>query len=196
MKLAVIGADAWFVEALRSRIDGAFRLAVVAEDAAAFRADPGAQGVDIAILAGPGAAESVPLLAWARRHAPDLRVVVKVPALRPDLVRNAVQGGAWGVFSAEEPPETVLGILSSVAQGRVSFPYVDFATLRDDPFERLTRREVEVLKALAEGWTNRQISARLGISPNTVKYHLKLIYDKLGVANRSTAVAQYLSRER
>ena len=59
---------------------------------------------------------------------------------------------------------------------------------------KLTRREREVLNALAQGWSNTRISARLGISENTVKYHLKLIYDKLGVPNRATAVAQFMQR--
>ncbi|MCH7551568.1 MAG: response regulator transcription factor [Proteobacteria bacterium] len=105
-----------------------------------------------------------------------------------------MQGGAWGCISDDDPPETLLSVLSSVAQGRVSFPFVDFSALRDDPFEHLTRREREVLSALAQGWSNTRISARLGISENTVKYHLKLIYDKLGVPNRATAVARFMQR--
>ncbi|MEM6933087.1 MAG: LuxR C-terminal-related transcriptional regulator, partial [Pseudomonadota bacterium] len=47
--------------------------------------------------------------------------------------------------------------------------------------------------ALAKGWTNNQISSRLGVSENTVKYHLKLIYEKLDVQNRSMAVARYIN---
>ena len=47
---------------------------------------------------------------------------------------------------------------------------------------------------LARGWTNQQIANRTGISENTVKYHLKNLYDKLGVRNRAMAVAVY-SRE-
>jgi len=49
---------------------------------------------------------------------------------------------------------------------------------------------------LANGWTNLQIAARTGISSNTVKYHLKNLYDKLGVSNRAMAVALYVARER
>jgi DNA-binding NarL/FixJ family response regulator len=47
--------------------------------------------------------------------------------------------------------------------------------------------------ALANGWTNLQIASRTGISRNTVKYHLKNLYDKLGVSNRAMAVALYIS---
>ena len=50
-----------------------------------------------------------------------------------------------------------------------------------------------MLVALANGWTNLQIASRTGISRNTVKYHLKNLYDKLGVSNRAMAVALYIS---
>lgn len=197
MHLAVIGANPWFSEALRALLaeTGAFHLAVVEPDTAAFAANPQATRAEIAIVACNAATSETPrLVAWARRHHPDLRVVAKYPTLRPDLVRSAMQAGAWGCFSAEDPPATLLTVLHAVAAGRVSFPFVDFATIREDPFEQLTRREREVLAALAKGWTNSQISARLGISENTVKYHLRLIYDKLGVTNRSTAVSRFLAR--
>jgi DNA-binding NarL/FixJ family response regulator len=57
----------------------------------------------------------------------------------------------------------------------------------DEP--HLTDRELEVLRALAEGLGNKQIGALLGISPSTVKYHLQAIFTKLGVRTRSEAVS-------
>jgi DNA-binding CsgD family transcriptional regulator len=57
----------------------------------------------------------------------------------------------------------------------------------DEP--HLTDRELEVLRALAEGLGNKQIGGRLGISPSTVKYHLQAIFAKLGVRTRSEAVS-------
>ncbi len=197
MDLAVIGANPWFTEALKAmaRESGRFRLAAVTADADAFKRCSAAHHAEIAILACHASASDGPgLVAWARRHLSDLRIVLKYPELQARHVRDAIQMGAWGCFAATDPPETLMTVLDSVAQGRVSFPFVDFRSINDDPFERLTRRERDVLDALSKGWTNAQISARLGISPNTVKYHLQLIYNKLGVANRSGAVAQYLSR--
>lgn len=58
----------------------------------------------------------------------------------------------------------------------------------------LTERELEVLRALAEGLGNKQIGAQLGISPSTVKYHLQAIFSKLGVRTRSEAVSYGLRR--
>ncbi|HKR10216.1 MAG TPA: helix-turn-helix transcriptional regulator [Gemmatimonadaceae bacterium] len=53
----------------------------------------------------------------------------------------------------------------------------------------LSRREREILALLADGLVNKQIAARLGISTNTVKTHLELLFEKLGVATRAEAVA-------
>ncbi len=56
--------------------------------------------------------------------------------------------------------------------------------------EPLTRREIEVLEAMASGRANKQIADDLGISSNTVKFHTSSIYQKLGVTNRAEAVAR------
>ena len=58
-----------------------------------------------------------------------------------------------------------------------------------EELERLTTRETEILGLVAAGLTNATIAERLWISPGTVKKHLDNIYGKLGVANRTAAVA-------
>ena len=67
-------------------------------------------------------------------------------------------------------------------------------TLRAETAERaaaasLTNREREILALLADGLGNKQIAARLGISTNTVKTHLELLFEKLDVSSRAEAVA-------
>lgn len=64
---------------------------------------------------------------------------------------------------------------------------------RDDEVPPLTRREDEILRLLAAGMSNAAIAARLSVSVNTVASHLKHLYPKLGVANRSQATAFALS---
>ncbi|MEM6971218.1 MAG: response regulator transcription factor [Pseudomonadota bacterium] len=194
MYLAVVGGGAWFAGALKALLSDDATLHAV-ESARDLR--PPAPCEDgqarIAILASETGHDRLRTrLAELRRHDPKLRVVVRLRTLRPDLVRDAMQAGAWGCFAENDAPDILLNLLATVRSGRMSFPYVDFTELSDDPFERLTRREREVLAALSKGWTNTQISSRLGVSENTVKYHLKLIYEKLEVSNRSTAVAAYL----
>ena len=58
----------------------------------------------------------------------------------------------------------------------------------------LTNREREVLELLADGLGNKQIAARLGISTNTVKTHLEVLFEKLGVSSRAEAVATGVKR--
>ena len=66
----------------------------------------------------------------------------------------------------------------------------------DGPFveEALTPREVQVLELLAEGLPNKAIAERLGISDQTVKFHVSSISGKLGAANRTDAVRRALRR--
>jgi DNA-binding NarL/FixJ family response regulator len=60
----------------------------------------------------------------------------------------------------------------------------------EPPAEKLTAREVEVLRLMADGLTNKAIGAQLQISPNTVKYHVNTILSKLGAQSRTEAVVR------
>ena len=60
--------------------------------------------------------------------------------------------------------------------------------------EALTARELEVMNGLADGLSNKAIAARLGISDETVKFHLSAIFGKLQATNRTDAVRQALRR--
>ena len=64
----------------------------------------------------------------------------------------------------------------------------------DSTIETLTAREIEVLELLAEGLSNKGIAARLGISDQTVKFHVASIAGKLGAANRTDAVRRAVRR--
>lgn len=121
------------------------------------------------------------------------RTIIYTGERGSDVLRQAIKGGAWGFVSKTEEPQVLLDTVLTVSRGRLSLPYVDIETLNKDPLEGLTARERELLAALANGWTNLQIASRTGISRNTVKYHLKNLYDKLGVSNRAMAVAVHMS---
>ena len=81
-------------------------------------------------------------------------------------------------------------------KGRICIPYTVLSKITNTPFQHLTAREAELLGMLANGWSNTQIASRTGISENTVKYHLKNLYDKLEVRNRAMAVALYAKERR
>ena len=197
MDVAVIGGSAWFVATLEQVLDdsGCFCLAAAAETpAGVLQAIATSRAAIVLVSARAYDMEVAQAVRRIRQSVPSARVVLHLPEQRPAQLRDAMQSGAWGLCFHDDPPGTVLGILKAVAAGRISYPYVDLTELADDPFEQLSGREFEVLQALARGWSNMQISARLGISENTVMYHLKLIYEKLAVPNRATAVARFMER--
>jgi LuxR family maltose regulon positive regulatory protein len=73
-----------------------------------------------------------------------------------------------------------------------AFPALEPAAqeLQAEMVEPLTERELEVLQLVAEGLSNKEIAQRLSISLRTVKWHTSNIYGKLGVKNRTQAVAK------
>jgi two-component system nitrate/nitrite response regulator NarP len=72
------------------------------------------------------------------------------------------------------------------------FTFFNMSKPLADTFGTLTARERDLLAALADGMSNAQISVALDILVNTVKFHLKNLYEKLGVGSRSHALALYL----
>lgn len=111
----------------------------------------------------------------------------------PDLPRLAMAAGAAGFASRSSEVEALLDTCFEVANGKMVFPFVDVRELQADPIHSLSRKERVMLEALSKGLTNRELSAELGISTNTVKFHLSNLYDKLSVRNRAQAIAFYYS---
>jgi DNA-binding NarL/FixJ family response regulator len=107
------------------------------------------------------------------------------------ILKQCVRLGVQGFCYQFDDPCIIFDTMIAVAHGRICIPYVDVSRINETPLSKLTPRERELLAVLADGWTNLQIAARTGISENTVKYHLKNLYDKLDVRNRAMAVALF-----
>ena len=120
------------------------------------------------------------------------RVVIYTGASSDAIPAQSMAHGAAAYVSKSERPELLLDTVESVAHGRMVFPFLDVRKVNQSPLTGLTRREMEVLSALAAGNTNKEIAADLGLSLNTVKFHVKNLFQKLGVHNRSQAIALYL----
>ena len=102
-----------------------------------------------------------------------------------------IHGGAAFVSKSEQP-SVLMEAIVTVAAGRMMFPYIDVRSIYDSPLSTLTRREMEVLADLASGRTNKQIARDLGVSLNTIKFHVRNLYQKLAVNSRGQAIALYL----
>lgn len=176
--------------------DGRFLVAAAVSTGTAFLALTEAHEIDIAVIGW-----SFPdmtggdMLAELKKRRSSIRTIVYTGEPGLDVLRRTIKAGAWGFISKSDEPEVLIETISTVSHGRVSFPYVDMEAASKDPLDVLTVRERELLAALADGWSNLQIAARIGISRNTVKYHLKNLYDKLNVNNRAMAVALFMSQQ-
>ena len=119
--------------------------------------------------------------------------VVVYTGLESDTVPLQVMAHGGAAFiSKNEDPMYLLDTTVQVAKGRMVFPYLDVKQINANPMTTLTKRELEILSSLAAGRTNKEIAAQKGVSTNTVKYHIKNLFEKLGVSNRGQAIALYL----
>jgi DNA-binding NarL/FixJ family response regulator len=105
---------------------------------------------------------------------------------------------SYGALLREADAEMIAGALVAVANGLVALdpalalrliPASD-VTLPTPPADSLTPRESEVLQLIAQGLANRAIAQKLGISPNTVKFHINAILSKLDAQSRTEAVVR------
>jgi len=110
-----------------------------------------------------------------------------------NLIVAAMNAGAQGYLLKDAPPEELARAVRAVNEGRpVMSDQVTVALTRrlTQPRTSLSARELEILEAVATGHTNKEIAQELFISQATVKTHLVHIFDKLGVDNRTSAVAK------
>jgi DNA-binding NarL/FixJ family response regulator len=115
---------------------------------------------------------------------------------RVDVVR-ALEAGARGYVLKAGPPDELFRAVRSAAAGGVGLaPEIvgelvgQVVGLRTD----LTQREVDVVRLMSEGHSNRSIAESLFLSEATIKTHLVRIYRKLGVDNRAAAVSEAARR--
>lgn len=103
---------------------------------------------------------------------------------------------AFGIVLRSYQPIEVLDVLKYIQKGRQYIPkYVDSLLSnthkRNDSY--LSSRQKEILKLLTYGYSNKKIANMLGLSSETIKFHLNVIYKRLGVVNRTSAVAKALA---
>jgi DNA-binding NarL/FixJ family response regulator len=133
-----------------------------------------------------------------RRTAPAVRVLVLTTYDTDSDVLPAIEAGATGYLLKDTPRDELFRAVRAAARGEaVLSPSVAtrlMGQLRSPAKEPLSQRELEVLRLIARGSTNREAAAQLFISEATVKTHLLHIYAKLGVNDRAAAVAAAFER--
>ncbi|HLL10772.1 MAG TPA: response regulator transcription factor [Rubrivivax sp.] len=137
----------------------------------------------------------IDLLATIRQDAPDARVIVLTTYRGDALASRALKGGALGYLLKSMLQSDMVAAIRAVHLGRKYVP-ADIAVELSARLgeQELSSRELEVLRMVATGSSNRQIGADLGISEQTVKGHLKNILGKLSANDRTHAVTIAVQR--
>ena len=123
------------------------------------------------------------------------RIIVLTTYDGDEDIYRAIQAGAKGYLLKDVPREALMDCVRRVHRGDTCVP-VDLAAklAQRVSCETLSQREIEVLKLMAQGKSNKEIGSALFISEGTVKSHLKRIFGKLGVISRTEAVANATRR--
>ena len=132
-------------------------------------------------------------IARLRELAPALPIVVLSADDRPETVLGAIDRGAAGFIPKSADSAAFAGALREVLDGRVHLPRqallgADTAQADDGEALGLSPRQVDVLRLLVEGRSNKMIMRELDLSESTVKTHLQAIFRRLGVSSRTQAV--------
>ena len=130
-----------------------------------------------------------------RRHDPDARIVVLTMYHGDEDIYRAVAAGAVGYLLKDTLPDDLIRVIRDVHAGlRVIPPEIAAALEQRASQPTLTVREFQVLELLATGKRNKEIAASLGISADTASAHVKSIFQKFSVHDRTAALAEALRR--
>jgi DNA-binding NarL/FixJ family response regulator len=130
-----------------------------------------------------------------RGEFPEARIIMLTTFEGDVEIQRALEAGARGYLLKNMAPAELVEVIRQVHAGKKRVPAAVAAHLAEHMSdEDLTAREVEVLRHVAGGNRNRDIAERLFISEETVKVHMKHIMDKLGVKDRTQAIAVAVRR--
>jgi len=173
--------------------DKRFKLVHLSSGCEAFHEYLAKERVDVGVIGWVfGSCDGRLILDRVNAQASPPRIVVYTGLDSNTLPAQVMAHGGAAFVSKSEQPSVLLDTIADVAEGRMVFPFIDVRTLYDNPLVTLTRRELEVLSSLATGRTNKQIARDMDVSLNTVKFHVRNLFQKLGVNSRAQAISMYL----
>jgi DNA-binding NarL/FixJ family response regulator len=195
MKLLIVDDHPVFRQGFVALITGEW------PDAAVAQAHDGAQALlvlaeqpdlDIVVLdlLMPGTL-GLDLLGRLGAERPDLPVLVLSTLESEADIRRALARGASGYVPKSAAPSTLVSAIRLVLNGEIYVPPVVLGQMppAQSADRRLTPRQMEVLRLLAEGYSNKRIATTLGLSEKTVKTHLASIFRLLDADSRTHAIA-------
>jgi DNA-binding NarL/FixJ family response regulator len=146
----------------------------------------------------PGGESGIACTARLKELLPNLQVIILTVYKDHDLILQALQAGACGYLLKRSSREEILRAVAEVQTGgapmtgEIARMLVEtFQKPAGQPADTLSPREMEVLMLVAQGLTNKEIAGQLSLSFDTVRNHLRHIYEKLHVRCRTEAVMKY-----
>ena len=131
-----------------------------------------------------------------RKKLPSAKVLVLTSYSTSDSIAHAIDAGAAGALMKSAENETLIEAIRSIHAGKQFIPSnVRRLISEDPPVPELSPRQREMLSAITRGLSNDDIAKQLGISRASVKTHVLALFQKLGAANRSEAVAIALRKQ-
>ena len=125
------------------------------------------------------------------KNDPNARVIVLSTYDMDEDIYRALQSGAKSYLLKDMPIEEIVGTIREVFAGDASLPrHVAECLTKRSERQQLTEREREVIEALIKGRSNKEIASSLCISEDTVKSHLKTLFAKLHVRDRTGAAVE------
>jgi DNA-binding NarL/FixJ family response regulator len=189
--LALIGGQRMLREATASLIGAQDGLRVLGafESAAQYLLDTAGSQPAVLLLDCDCGFESGQEIAALRSASVDSKVLMLCRQVSEELIHCAIEHRAGGVILKSCCMQELRAAIAYVASGRTVMPSGWQRLVAADPSEHLeaSPRQREILSLIAEGRCNQEIAARLELSPNTVKFHIRSLYARLGVRNRVEA---------
>ena len=125
-----------------------------------------------------------------KTEMPETKIVILTTFAISDAIAQAIDGGVEGALLKSAPNEVLLDTIHRVAAGdRVISNEIKELLNQDPPLPPLSPRQRQLLEAVAQGLSNKEIAVRLDLKPNSVKGYFDILFDKLGATTRSEAVA-------
>jgi DNA-binding NarL/FixJ family response regulator len=125
----------------------------------------------------------------------DARIIVLTMYAGDTNIYHALQAGAMGYLLKDSVPDDLIRIIHDVHAGKRAVPaHLEAMLTEHETKPALTSREIEVLELLAKGMRNKEIGGTLHITEETVRAHIRSIFLKLNVHDRTAALAEALRR--
>jgi two-component system nitrate/nitrite response regulator NarL len=202
VRIVIADEQPIFRDGLRRLLETLPGLQIVGEASGDAQAAATVRDVEADILllglptAGPFQLQALEQLLTARKGVRTILLAAPKTVDTFEVLAAAAQLSAQGVVPKDSPPDALFQSIEGVMNGRCwvgreSVDNVAASVRKLETMRRrsmafgLTRRELEILRAVATSDTNKVIAQRFSISQNTVKRHLAQIFDKVGVSNRT-----------